>query len=163
MAEPFIGQLIIAGFDFAPRNYAKCDGQLLSINQHQALFSLVGTQFGGDGRTSFGLPDLRGRVPMHAGNQRRGERGGQEAVVLTSAHMPAHTHTLSGTANNASSPSPTGNVLANFPRYAAPANLAPMHTTSIANTGGSQMHENRQPSLGLNFCIALEGIYPSRP
>jgi len=92
MAEPFIGQLIIAGFDFAPRNYAKCDGQLLSINQHQALFSLVGTQFGGDGRTSFGLPDLRGRVPMHAGNQRRGERGGQEAVVLTSAHMPAHTH-----------------------------------------------------------------------
>jgi microcystin-dependent protein len=168
MAEPFLSEIRIMSFGFPPKGWALCDGQLLPINQNQALFSLLGTTFGGDGRVNFGLPDLRGRVPIHVGSGHTlGERGGEQAHTLSIAELPQHTHVLnaSSTAANASPPSPqNGTILANSQpaqAYGSPTGLVAMGAASVTNVGGSQAHLNMQPFLTLSCCIALQGIFPS--
>lgn len=167
MAEPFLSEIRIMSFEFAPKGWALCNGQLLPINQNQALFSLLGTTFGGDGRVNFALPDLRGRVPIHVGGGHTlGERGGEQAHTLSISELPTHTHVLSGstTAGNAPGPAtPSPNVLANSVNqiYGPAANLVAANAGSVTNTGGSQAHLNMQPFLTLNFSIALQGIFPS--
>ncbi len=165
MAEPFLSEIRIMSFVFAPQGWALCNGQLLPINQNQALFSLLGTTFGGDGRVNFALPDLRGRTPLHVGSGHTlGERGGEQSHTLSIAELPTHTHVLNGTTNtSANTPSNTSVLGKSAPQaaYGAPANLATMDASSIGNTGGSQAHLNMQPFLVLNFCIALQGIFPS--
>jgi len=173
MAEPFIGQIIMAGFNFAPRGYATCDGQLLSIAQNTALFSLLGTTFGGDGRVTFGLPDLRGRVGIHQGqgpgltNRTMGEVSGQETVTLINSEMPMHNHLVA--TNNASGPQrvPNGHFLAGESQnktsfYSLTSDGSSLNPQSIGLAGGNQPHQNMQPYLVINFCIAMEGIFPSR-
>src|SRR5829696_3052030 len=165
MAEPFLSEIRIMSFVFAPKGWALCNGQLLPINQNQPLFSLLGTTFGGDGRVNFALPDLRGRAPIHVGSGHTlGERGGEQAHTLSIAEIPTHTHVLNATSNDGGVVVPNGNLLAK----AAPANpyhvaatLGAMNAASIANVGGSQAHLNMQPFLILSFCIALQGIFPS--
>ncbi len=168
MAEPFLSELRLMSFVFPPKGWALCDGQLLPINQNQGLFSLLGTTFGGDGRVNFGLPDLRGRVPLHVGSGHTlGERGGEQAHTLSIAEIPTHTHVLnaSSTAANASPPSPqNGTILANSSpgqAYSSPTSLVAMGAASVTSVGGSQAHLNMQPFLTLSFCIALQGIFPS--
>lgn len=165
MAEPFLSEIRIMSFVFAPKGWAQCNGQLLPINQNQALFSLLGTTYGGNGQTNFALPDLRGRVPIHAGSGHvLGEQGGEQAHTLTAQELPTHTHVLGATATDGSLPVPLGGMLARSAPgnpYLAPANLTAMHPSSVASVGGSQPHENRQPFLTLSFCIALQGIFPS--
>jgi microcystin-dependent protein len=163
MADPFLSEIRIMSFNFPPKGWALCNGQLLPINQNQALFSLLGTTYGGDGRVNFALPDLRARVPMHMGSGHTlGERAGENAHTVSSAEFPGHNHTVHASNNNADA-GPTGNfpAAANALYAGAPANtnLAP---TTITNTGGSQPHENRQPFLALTFAIALQGIFPSQ-
>jgi microcystin-dependent protein len=165
MSEPFLAEIRIFGFTFAPRGWAMCDGQILPINQYQSLYSLLGTTYGGDGRTTFGLPDLRGRVPLHEGSgYSLGLKSGVENVVLTVAELPNHTHALNGTGNAGTTNSPAGNVFASTPddRYAPATELVATGASVVANAGGSQAHDNMQPSLVLNFCIALQGLFPSR-
>lgn len=168
MAEPFLSEIRIFGFDFAPRGWALCDGRLLAINQNQALFSLLGTTFGGNGSVNFGLPDLRGRVPIHVGSGFvRGQRGGTESHTLSLSELPQHVHSVSATAASATTPSPAGNFLAAASAaigtpYAPLATPSPMAAGTIASVGNNQPHENRQPFLTLNFCIALQGIFPSQ-
>ncbi len=174
MSEPFIAEIRIFAGNFAIRNWAFCDGQLLPIAQNTALFSLVGTTYGGDGRVSFGLPDLRDRVPMHPGrgpgltNRRLGQRGGTNQVTLTEAQMPSHTHTLRANTGIATVFAPdTTRTLArsvggNAYRQNINQNLVDMNHDSILPAGNGQPHENRQPYLALTFLIALVGIYPSR-
>lgn len=167
--DAFIGEIQICAFQFPPRNWALCNGQLLPINQNQALFSLLGTTFGGNGQTTFALPDLRGRTPLHfgsgtAGSYILGEIGGVEAVTLTVNELPAHTHSL-GAAASASSAATAGQMLAAGPELYAPAGagqLVAMNGSAITSAGSSQAHDNMQPSLTLSFCIALQGIFPSR-
>ncbi|MCL4262373.1 MAG: tail fiber protein [Anaerolineae bacterium] len=165
MSEPFLSEIRMMSFVFAPQGWALCNGQLLPINQNQALFSLLGTTFGGDGRVNFALPDLRGRVPIHVGSGHTlGERGGEQAHTLSIAELPTHTHALNATSNNGSQLIPAGNLLAASPNqlYRAPdGNLQAMSPTAVANVGGSQAHLNMQPFLTINFCIALQGIFPS--
>jgi microcystin-dependent protein len=169
MAEPFLSEIRVMSFVFAPKGWALCNGQLLPINQNQALFSLLGTTFGGDGRVNFALPDLRGRTPIHVGSGHTlGERGGEQAHTLSIAELPEHIHVLraSNAVGNSVNPRPAGagNVLAQEPGNAytsAASNLTALASGSIANTGGSQAHLNMQPFLTLNFCIALQGIFPS--
>lgn len=169
MAEPFLAEIRICSFNFPPKGWAYCNGQLLPINQNQALFALLGTTYGGNGQVTFALPDLRGRTPIHFSNDQAiplGERGGEDSVALTEAEMPAHSH-LRATSNQATSANPVGNVLANAPRrgvgvFAQPANPAVMIGTPPSIRGANQPHENRQPSLVLNFVIALQGIFPSQ-
>ncbi len=164
MAEPFLSEIRIMSFNFPPKGWALCDGQLLPINQNQALFSLLGTTFGGDGRVNFGLPDLRGRTPIHVGSGHTlGERGGEQAHTLSIAEIPTHTHSLRASGNNGNSALPMNNMLARTTNdfYASPANLTAMIAGTVANVGGSQAHLNMQPFLVLNFCIALQGIFPS--
>ncbi|MEM9022910.1 MAG: tail fiber protein [Bacteroidota bacterium] len=182
--EPLIAQIMLFGGNFAPRGWAFCDGQLLSINSHSALFSLLGTTYGGDGRTTFGLPDLRGRIPVgprHGpglSNYVLGERGGQETHTLTLAELASHNHLVTGgsatmhTSAAAASPSPDGNYLA--PDAAAPpygttrgtgvmaSDAISVDSITIGNNGGSRPHNNLQPFLALNYIIALVGIFPSR-
>jgi microcystin-dependent protein len=167
MAEPFLSEIRIMSFVYAPRGWALSNGQLLPINQNQALFSLLGTTFGGDGRVNFALPDIRGRVPIHVGSGHTlGERGGEQAHTLSIAELPTHTHIASGTSTS-SDPNgtniPTGNLLCAGPAeiYAAPSQLVALNAATLANTGGSQPHLNMQPFLTLSFCIALQGIFPS--
>jgi microcystin-dependent protein len=163
MAEPFLSEIRIMSFQFAPKGWALCNGQLLPINQNQALFSLLGPTFGGDGRVNFALPDLRARTPIHVGSGHTlGERGGEQAHTLSIAELPQHTHVLNATSNAGTALIPTGNLLAkaNLPAYATPSNLVAM-APSVANVGGSQAHLNMQPFLTLSFCIALQGIFPS--
>ena len=151
-------------FDFAPKGWALCNGQLLPINQNQALFSLLGTTFGGDGRVNFALPDLRGRTPIHVGSGHTlGERGGEQAHTLSIAELPMHTHVLNASSTDGNAAVPSAGVLARSATqlYAPPANLAAMNAGSSTNIGGSQAHLNMQPFLTLNFCIALQGIFPS--
>ena len=169
MAEPFIAEIRLMSFSFAPRGWAQCNGQLLPINQNQALFSLLGTTFGGNGQTNFGLPDLRGRVPLHFGNSfTLGQRGGEEVHTLTTTEMPTHNHPMQGTFPDIASATTTGNnafwgqVADNSTLYNTNAANAAMSAGAITNTGGSQPHENRQPFLTLNLCIALQGIFPSQ-
>lgn len=165
MAEPFIGEIRAMSFNFPPKGWAFCNGQELPINQNQALFSLLGTTFGGDGQTTFALPDLRGRVPIHAGSGHvPGERAGEQSHTLSNAEMPAHTHVATATSATADTPVPTGNLLATASGeiYADPASLTPLNPGTIGNAGGSQPHQNMQPFLTITFCIALLGIFPSR-
>jgi microcystin-dependent protein len=165
MAEPFLSEIRIMSFDFAPKGWAMCNAQLLPINQNQALFSLLGTTFGGDGRVNFALPDLRGRVPIHVGSgHTNGERGGEQAHTVSIAEIPTHTHVLNGTNTNGTAIIPGGNLLAGSPNqlYIAPQNLVALNAGSVGNTGGSQAHLNMQPFLILTFCIALQGIFPSQ-
>jgi len=166
MAEPFLSEIRIMSFGYAPRGWALCNGQLLPINQNQGLFSLLGTTFGGDGRVNFALPDLRGRTPIHVGSGHTlGERGGEQAHTLSIAELPEHTHVL-----NASTATSTTNTPANTlvtaqstaaDLYAGATNLQAMSPAAVANVGGSQAHLNMQPFLTLNFSIALQGIFPS--
>jgi microcystin-dependent protein len=168
--EPFIGEIIMVGFNFAPRGWALCNGQLLSISQNTALFSLIGTNYGGDGRLTFALPDLRGRVPLHQGQRAGfssyviGEQGGSETVTLLQTQMPSHTHLLGATNAEASQTSPTGQILAQAREttYGSGTPTVNMSAQAIALTGGSQPHENRPPYLVINFVIALEGVFPPR-
>lgn len=166
MAEPFLSEIRIMSFGFPPKGWATCDGQLLPINQNQALFSLLGTTYGGDGRVNFGLPNLQGRVPIHMGSSHTlGERGGEQGHTLSISEIPTHTHSLMGTSTTGSLIIAAGNLLGTSPSqmYQAPDNnLAAMSAGSIANVGGSQAHLNMQPFLVLNFSIALQGIFPSQ-
>ena len=165
MAEPFLSEIRIMSFEFAPKGWALCNGQLMPINQNQALFSLLGTTFGGDGRVNFALPDLRGRVPIHVGSGHTlGERGGEQAHTLSIAELPEHVHVLNGSTNTATNAPSNSTVLGvTNPQqgYGAPSALVAMAPNVVTNTGGSQAHLNMQPFLTLNFCIALQGIFPS--
>lgn len=167
MAEPFLAETRIMSFGFAPKGWALCNGQLLPINQNQALFSLLGTTFGGDGRVNFGLPNLQARTPIHVGSGHTlGERGGEQAHTLTIAELPQHIHGLNSTnlavtTNIPAAGNTLGNTAPNQAYSDSDKNLTQMNTGSITNTGGSQAHLNMQPFLTLNFCIALQGIFPS--
>lgn len=163
MAEPFLSEIRMMSFVFAPKGWALCNGQLLPINQNQALFALLGTTFGGDGRVNFGLPDLRGRAPIHVGSGHTlGERGGEPAHTLTVNEMPAHTHIVQASANNGDTVIPTDNIFGVVGGlYGAPNNTTSLQPASVTTVGGSQAHENRQPFLTISFCIALQGIFPS--
>jgi len=181
--QPFIGEIRAFGFDFAPRGWAKCDGQLVPVSSNSALFSLLGTAYGGDGRTTFGLPDLRGRVAISQGtgpglsDRRRGQKMGEEAVTLTVNQMPSHNHSATGLTgvmrcNNTSADqeTPVGATLAQVgkPVFDSEAPDSDMHADSVgisghvANNGGSMRHDNMQPSLVINYCIALDGLFPER-
>ncbi|SRR5712691_9409117 len=166
MAEPFLSEIRIFSFGFAPKGWALCNGQLLPINQNQALFSLLGTTYGGDGRVNFGLPNLISRTPIHMGQGHTlGERGGEQAHTLSISEVPTHTHVLKGTSNTGAAAIPASNLLAksnNQPYHAPDQNLVAMSPTAVANVGGSQAHLNMQPFLVLNFSIALQGIFPSQ-
>ena len=166
MAEPFLSEIRIMSFGFPPKGWALCTGQLLPINQNQALFSLLGTTYGGDGRVNFGLPDLQGRAPIHMGSGHTlGERGGEQAHTLSISEIPTHTHTLNATSNTGTAVIAANNLLAASPSqlYQQPDNnLAAMNPAAIASVGGSQAHLNMQPFLVLNFSIALQGIFPSQ-
>lgn len=170
MSEPFIGEITMFAGNFAPRGWALCDGQLLNISSNSALFSLFGTIYGGDGRTTFGLPDLRGRVPIHMGNgpglsnRNIGHRSGSEAVTVVTGQLPTHTHALQGSSDSASTPAPAGNVFARSSgdAYGSEFSAANMSGAAVSNTGGSQSHSNMQPFQVINFIVALVGVYPSR-
>jgi microcystin-dependent protein len=165
MAEPFLSEIRIFSFNFAPKGWALCNGQLLPINQNQALFSLLGTTFGGDGRVNFGLPNLQGRTPIHVGSGfSLGQQGGEQSHTISMAELPTHTHVVNGSANAATNVPTNTTVLgksAPQASYGAPASLTAMDSRSVSNIGGSQAHLNMQPYLTLNFCIALQGIFPS--
>lgn len=165
MAEPFLGEIRMMSFAFAPQGWAVCNGQLLPINQNQALFSLLGTTYGGNGTINFALPDLRGRAPMHRGNGHSlGERAGEQATTLTLAHLPTHTHALRGVGATGNTAIPNNALLADSPSqlYAAPTALTALHANTVTQTGAGQPHPNMQPFLTINFCIALQGIFPSQ-
>jgi microcystin-dependent protein len=164
MAEPFLGEIRLMSFNFPPKGWAYCNGQLLPINQNQAIFSLLGTTYGGNGQTNFALPNFQGRTPIHFGSGHTlGEVGGAQSHTLTVSQLPQHTHTVQATSDPAAVNVPTGNRLAAVNNgYAPAANLVATGASSIANTGGSQAHLNMQPFLAINFCIALQGIFPSQ-
>ena len=164
MTEPFLAEIRIMSFNFSPKGWALCTGQLIAISQNTALFSLLGTTFGGNGINTFGLPDLRGRVPIHVGNGHTlGESGGEQAHTLSISELPTHIHTMQASASAADSSSPGGYLLATPPAalYRSANNLAAMHASSAGNIGGSQSHLNMQPFFTLSFCIALGGVFPT--
>ena len=173
MSEPFVGEIRMFAGNFAPRGWAFCDGQLLAVSQNDALFSLLGTIYGGDGRTTFGLPDLRGRIPIHAGSgpglspRRLGSKGGAEKVTLTVNQLPSHNHgRLKGSSDNATDPNPDGNYLATStvltPYFVSTSPDENFASSAISAVGGSRSHTNLMPFLCIHFIIALFGIYPSR-
>lgn len=175
MSEPFLGEIRLLAIDWAPEGWALCDGSTLPIATNQALFSLLGTQFGGDGRTTFGLPDLRGRVPLgtQVPGQNQGAKwaGGAESVALTGAQTPLHNHNLQAIAEAGDKPSPAANFYAQVTPvtpaappvniYGAPVSMVALDPGTLSSVGGS-VHDNMQPFLVLNYCIATEGIYPPR-
>jgi len=173
MAEPFLGQITMFGGNFAPRGWALCDGQLIAISQNSALYSLLGTAYGGDGRTTFALPDLRGRAPIHAGSgpglspRRLGQTGGSEAVALTLSEVPSHSHSANCVSPGGNSNDAVNNFWADDSgvssgTYHSGPPTATMNAGAIGNSGGSQPHNNMQPYQVVNFIIALQGVYPSR-
>ena len=171
-AEEYIGEIRMFAGNFAPRNWAYCNGQLLSIAENTALFAIIGTTYGGDGRTNFALPDLRGRVPLHAGsgpgltNKYLGQMGGYERVTLSVAQIPSHTHQARASSETPDTNSPEDAVPATKARtnlYTSETADVNMGTTAIANTGGSQAHDNMPPFLTIHYIISLYGVYPSRP
>lgn len=160
--EPFLGELRLMSFTFPPKNWAPCNGQFLPINQNQPLFALLGTMYGGNGQTTFALPDLRGRAPVHVGaSYQQGTAVGREFHTVTLGELPAHTHALSARAGAGEQEAPA--LLAGVANgYAAPSDLTTLDPGSITQVGGGLPHENRPPSLVLHWCIALTGIFPSR-
>ncbi len=166
MSEPFLGEIKIVSFNFPPDSWAFCNGQLLPINQNQALFSLMGTTYGGNGQMTFALPDLRGRASIHRGDGfLQGQAAGSTTVALTTAEIPAHAHLLQGSSLDGDGPVATSNVLAGSgatPIYGPATGLTTLHPSSVSSVGAGQPHENMQPSLVLTFCIALQGIFPSQ-
>lgn len=176
MSEPFIGEIRMFAGNFAPRDWAFCDGQILATSQNDALFSLIGTIHGGDGRTSFALPDMRGRLPVHQGQgpeltkRYMGKKFGTEYEVLNASHIPNHHHTFNATTDIADSSCPTNNVLAAqddgdklyAPKAEDPARFESLHDNTVSYTGGNKSHSNMMPSLCINFIIAMRGIYPNR-
>lgn len=175
MSTPFLGEIRMLGFNFAPRGWATCAGQLLAISTNDALYALLGTTYGGDGVTTFGLPDLRGRVPVHVGqgpgltNRVLGEKGGTESVTLVATQMPLHTHALSATTSAATALTPGPTLLPGavsgdtfYVNTTLGNTMAPMSNQMLTTSGGSQPHENMMPTLTVQYCIALEGIFPSQ-
>lgn len=171
MSEPFVGEIRMFGFNFAPQGWALCDGQLLPISQNVALFSLLGTTYGGDGTTTFALPNLQSRVPIHQGQGAglssyvAGQAGGTETVTLAAAQMPEHTHSVKASSSAAASDKPEGRALAqsHSPIYTPePDASTVMNANMLGDAGGSEPHDNIQPYLAVNFCIALTGIFPAR-
>ena len=171
MSEPFLAEVRIVGFNFAPRGWAFCDGQILPINQNQSLYSLLGTTYGGDGRTSFALPDLRGRTPIHVGRSNGGadhllgQKSGEETHTLSAAEMPQHTHAQKASSTQGNTVGTAGTILAREagnPYTAAATPTQNFASGTITNVGGGQAHNNMQPYLAINFCIALRGLFPSR-
>ncbi len=168
MADPFLSEIRLFSFSFAPQGWSTCDGQLLQITQNNALYALIGITYGGNGTTNFNLPDLRGRTPIHFNSSyARGVKGGSETVVLTENTIPAHTHSLAATTTPAASNTPASNVLSLLPsdkaEYAAATAVnTTLNAGAVATVGSSVGHNNMQPSLVVNFCIAMTGIYPPR-
>jgi microcystin-dependent protein len=164
MAEPFLSEIRIMSFGFAPKGWAQCNGQLLPINQNQALFSLLGTTYGGNGQTNFALPNLQGNVPIHMGSGHTlGEKAGSQSVTLSIAQIPTHTHSLMASPSNGNSVQVNNDVFAGALNvYRGPDQLTALNAQSVTSTGGNQAHLNMQPFLTLNFCIALQGIFPSQ-
>jgi microcystin-dependent protein len=165
MGTPFLGEIKIMSFGYAPRGWAQCNGQLLPINQNQALFSLLGTMYGGNGQINFALPDLRGLTPLHVGGSFnvQGQKGGEANHTLLLGEMPQHPHFLQGSTTTGDSANANNTVFASaLNLYGPPSNLTNIAPDSVTNFGGSQPHQNMQPFLTLNFCIALQGIFPSR-
>lgn len=162
MGTPFLGELRMLSFNYAPKGWAQCNGQPLPINQNQALFSLFGTMYGGNGQTTFALPDLRGRTPIHIGSGfTQGQNGGQSAVTITLSTMPAHNHLLNATSAAAASNNPAGAFFAQANVYLNTlSSLTTWHPATITSVGGSQPHENRQPYLVINWSVALQGAFP---
>lgn len=167
MSEPFLGEIKLFPWDWPPKGWALCNGAVLPINQNPALFALIGTTYGGNGTTTFALPDFRGRVPVHpsAAHPDQGVVGGQEQVTLTEGQIPQHTHSVHATSSEGTQTSFQNAVFAKSPVYStpsAPSALQPLAPNMVTNMGGSQPHNNIQPSLVLNYCIATTGIFPSR-
>jgi len=167
MSEPFLAEIRMVGFNFAPRGWGLCDGAILPIQQNEALYSLLGNTYGGDGVRNFALPDMRGRTPLHTGEgYNAGQKGGEEKHVLLESEMPKHTHSVSASLDNATSASPSDGSLAvaNEATYSSydSENKVAMSSNFLATTGSGEGHENMQPFLTLNFCIALQGLFPSR-
>jgi len=172
MADPFVAEIRIFPFNFAPKGWAWCDGQLLPLSQNTALFSLLGTTYGGNGKSNFALPDLQGRAPMHPGQgpglslHDLGETGGSETVTLLESEIPAHSHTLNGSRADAIERIPTGQLgasgIGGIVAYAAPGALVPLNPNALTPAGGDQPHNNLQPYLTFYFCIALQGVFPPR-
>ena len=169
--DPFVAEIRIFPFNFAPKGWAFCDGQLLPLSQNTALFSLLGTTYGGDGKSNFALPDLQGRAPMHPGQgpglslHDLGETGGSETVSLLESEIPSHAHNLMATSSTGSKPNPIGNAPARVTGatpYVAAANFVNFSDNALAPAGGDQPHNNMQPYLTLNMCIALQGVFPPR-
>jgi microcystin-dependent protein len=172
MAEPFVGEIRMFGGSFAPVDWAFCDGQILSISENSELYNLIGTTYGGDGQSTFGLPDLRGRVPLHMGTWKNnkydtGQKAGVENVTLIAQQLPSHSHPFNGTNNQASAFAPAGQVpgvlqLASTTAYGTDNPLVPLAPQAITPVGGNSSHTNLQPLLAINFIISLSGIYPSQ-
>jgi microcystin-dependent protein len=165
MSEPFLGEVRMMSFNFPPNGWALCNGALLPINQNQPLFSLFGTMYGGDGQTTFALPDLRGRVPIHVGNGHvQGERAGSTAVTLNIQQVPAHSHQVrASSSSSGGSAVPTGRFLGGGSNvYHGPPGTTTLSPGTVSSAGGSQPHNNMQPYLTISFCVALQGIFPSR-
>jgi microcystin-dependent protein len=164
MSTPFLSEIKIMSFGFAPKGWAQCNGQLMAINQNQALFSLLGTTYGGDGRINFGLPNLQGRVPTSYGNGLTiGQLGGEQNHTLLITELPTHTHNFQGSTNAGNSKTPAGNLFGTLVNtYTAAAALTSLIPSTVSPVGGNQPHQNMQPYLTLNFCIALQGIFPSQ-
>ncbi|SEC97283.1 Microcystin-dependent protein [Rhizobiales bacterium GAS191] len=182
MSAPFVAEIRIFGFNFAPKGWAMCNGQLLQISQNTALFSLLGTTYGGDGKSTFGLPNLQGSVPIHVGGNQPGpglsiydlgEVGGSSNVTLLTSEMPSHSHSLNADTGNANSASPAnavyksgqypGNPAGAVWLYTSAAPATSLSATALSTAGSSFPHNNMMPTLTLNFCIAMQGIFPARP